>query len=50
MNKEINGLIVSKILYKELNKYLLKKDIIPKVVDISIGNDFGGQMYAKMKE
>lgn len=50
MNKEINGLIVSNILYKELNKYLLKKDIIPKVVDISIGNDFGGQMYAKMKE
>lgn len=50
MNKEINGLVVSKILYEELNKYLLKKDIIPKIVDISIGNDFGGQMYAKMKE
>ena len=50
MNKRINGLVVSKILYEELNKYLLKKDIIPKVVDISIGNDFGGQMYAKMKE
>lgn len=51
MNKEINGLQVSNILYEELNKYLLrKKTIVPRVVDLSIGNDFGGKMYAKMKE
>lgn len=50
MDKKINGLVVSDILYNELNKYLLQKDIVPRVVDISIGDDFGGQMYAKMKE
>lgn len=50
MNKNINGLVVSNVLYEELNKYLLKKDNIPRVVDLSIGNDFGGKMYAKMKE
>ncbi len=50
MNKKINGLLVSNVLYEELNKYLLKKDALPRVVDLSIGNDFGGQMYAKMKE
>lgn len=51
MDKKINGLQVSSILYEELNKYLLKKQaIIPRVVDLSIGNDFGGKMYAKMKE
>ena len=50
MDKKINGLVVSDILYNELNKFLLQKDIVPRVVDISIGDDFGGQMYAKMKE
>ena len=51
MNKKINGLQVSSILYEELNKYLLRKqETIPRVVDLSIGSDFGGQMYAKMKE
>ena len=50
MDKKINGLVVSDVLYDELNKYLLLKDVIPRVVDISIGDDFGGQMYAKMKE
>ncbi len=51
MNKKINGLQVSDILYEELNKYLLKKNkITPRVIDLSIGNDFGGKMYAKMKE
>ena len=50
MDKKINGLVVSDVLYDELNKYLLQKDVIPRVVDISIGDDFGGQMYAKMKE
>lgn len=51
MNKKINGLQVSNVLYEELNKYLLMKQaIIPRVVDLSIGNDLGGQLYAKMKE
>lgn len=50
MDKKINGLEVSNILYAELNKYLLKKQAIPRVVDLSIGPDFGGEMYAKMKE
>lgn len=51
MDKRINGLYVSDILYEELNKYLFKKrKVLPRAVDLSIGNDFGGQMYAKMKE
>ena len=49
MDKKINGLEVSNILYAELNKYLLKKQAIPRVVDLSIVPDFGGKMYAKMK-
>ena len=50
MNKNIDGMLVSKVLYKELNDYLLKKDIIPNVVDICIGNDFGCLMYSKCKK
>lgn len=50
MNKKMNGILVSDILYKELNKYLETKDQIPKIVDISIGEDFGNKMYSKMKE
>ena len=50
MNKKMNGILVSDILYKELNKYLETKDQIPKIVDISIGEDFGNKMYSKMKK
>ena len=51
MGKRIDGTLVSKVLYDELNKYLdFKNDSKPKLVDISIGNDFGGQMYANMKK
>lgn len=50
MNKKIDGSLVSEILYEELNKYLETKDQIPKVVDISIGEDFGNKIYSKMKE
>lgn len=50
MNKKIDGSLVSEILYEELNKYLETKDQIPKVVDISIGEDFGGKIYSKRKE
>ena len=50
MEKLIKGTEVSKILYEELREYLKEKDKLPKIVDISIGNDFGGQMYASMKK
>lgn len=49
-NKKINGKFVSEILYEELNKYLKQKGKMPSVVDISIGDDFGGLMYSKMKK
>ncbi len=50
MDKKINGLQVSSILYEELRNYLVKRDKKVSVVDVSAGNDFGGQMYAKMKK
>ena len=50
MDKKINGLQVSSILYEELRNYLVKRDKKVSVVDVSVGNDFGGQMYAKMKK
>ena len=50
MNKKISGTEVSKVLYEELREYLKGKDKLPKIIDISIGNDFGGEMYAKMKK
>lgn len=51
MQKQINGLEISNILYEELNRYLWQhQEAIPRIVDISIGNDFGTQMYVKMKE
>jgi len=50
MDKKINGLQVSSILYEELRNYLVKRDRTVNVVDVSVGNDFGGQMYAKMKK
>lgn len=49
-NKKINGTAVSKILYEELRNYLVSHKTLPSIVDISIGDDFGGQMYAKMKQ
>ena len=50
MNKNIDGSLVSEILYEELNKYLERKQQLPTVVDISIGEDFGGKLYSKRKE
>lgn len=50
LNKNIDGKFVSKILYEELRTYLKAHGKLPKIVDISIGDDFGGQMYAKMKQ
>lgn len=50
MNKTIDGSLVSGILFEELNKYLDKKQLLPTIVDISIGEDFGNKMYSKMKE
>ena len=51
MEKKINGTFVSNILYDELNNYLKTKcDDRPRVKIISIGDDFGSQMYGKMKK
>ena len=50
MGKKISGIEVSKILYAELRNYLLTRENPIHVVDISIGDDFGGQMYSKMKQ
>lgn len=50
MGKKISGIDVSKILYEELRNYLLTRENPIHVVDISIGDDFGGQMYSKMKQ
>lgn len=50
MNKKIDGSLISEILYEELNKYLERKQQLPTVVDISIGEDFGGKLYSKRKE
>lgn len=50
MGKKISGIEVSKILYEELRNYLLTRENPIHVVDISIGDDFGGQMYSKMKQ
>lgn len=48
--KNINGNLVSSVLYEELKNYLESKSKIPSIVDISIGDDLGGLMYAKMKQ
>lgn len=51
MNKKMNGTLVSEILYEELNKFLDEKSgERPSLIDISVGNDFGGEMYANMKK
>ena len=50
MEKKLNGTEVSKILYQELRKYISDKNILPNIVDISIGEDFGSLKYAEMKK
>ena len=52
MEKKIDGTFVSNILYDELNDFLDEKNdsFRGKVKIISIGNDFGSQMYGKMKK
>lgn len=51
MNKKMNGTLVSEVLYEELNKFLDEKgEARPSLIDISVGNDFGGEMYANMKK
>lgn len=48
--KQMTASIATKTLYKNLRNFLSTQRRIPKVVDLSIGNDFGGEMYAKMKK
>ncbi len=51
MDKKMSGTLVSKVLYEELRAYLsTKRKKKCKIIDISIGDDFGGQMYAEMKK
>ena len=52
MKKKIDGTFVSNILYDVLNSFLDEKNdsFRGKVKIISIGNDFGSQMYGKMKK
>lgn len=51
MEKRMNGTLVSEVLYDELRFFLeLKGDKPLQLVDISVGNDFGGEMYANMKK
>lgn len=50
VDKRMRGTEVSRVLYEELREYLKEKDKLPKVIDISIGDDFGGEMYANMKK
>lgn len=58
MEKKINGTLVSEILYEELIGFLEEKgksvnyfdSLRPNVKIISIGDDFGSQMYGKMKK
>ena len=50
IDKKLDGVKVSKVLYEELRDFLNSKRISSKIVDISIGNDFGGEMYANMKK
>ena len=51
MEKKMSGTLVSKVLYEELREYLgTKRKKKCKIIDISIGDDFGGQMYAEMKK
>lgn len=48
--KNMNGIFVSQILYQNLRDFLANKESLPNMVDISLGDDFGGLMYAKMKK
>lgn len=51
MEKRINGTLVSEVLYDELREFLKEKNDTPlQLIDISVGNDFGGEMYANMKK
>ena len=51
MEKKMSGTLVSKVLYEELRNFLsTKRKKKCKIIDISIGDDFGGQMYAEMKK
>lgn len=47
--KELDGIKVSNILYEELRNYIGNKKK-PVIIDISIGENFGGLMYSKMKQ
>lgn len=49
-NKQLTSKVITTILYKELNNYLQTKQIKPNIVNITIGNNYANELYAKMKE
>lgn len=49
-DKKMNSSIITSVLYKNLRDFLSTKKRVPNIVDISIGDDFGSEMYAKMKK
>lgn len=50
MNKDITTNKITKILYEELNNYLITKDKIPNIINIYIGDEYSNKIYSKMKE
>lgn len=50
-SKKMNGVAISKVLYNELKEYIAAQGgCMPKMIDISVGDDLGGQVYANMKK
>ena len=50
-NKKMNGVAISKVLYDELKAYIATQDgCAPEMIDISVGDDLGGQVYSNMKK
>ncbi len=51
MEKKIDGKLVSEVLYAELNDFISQQEgRKPHLIDVSLGDDLGGKMYANMKK
>ena len=48
-DREMNGKVISEIFYEELREFVNKTDKHPKIVDISIGDDFASKKYVNIK-
>ncbi len=49
-DREMNGKVISEIFYEELREFVNKTDKHPKIVDISIGDDFASKKYVNIKK